>query len=168
MTVKLNLTIDEDVVKRTKRYAKKTNTSISKMVQEYLDKTTQNEKVPLSGARNTGSFSSSRYVYQSIEGRKPEDGRINWQQSAQQVYNLHRAVAPPYPGAFTDIAGNTYVISKARLSSLNAANLPQGLCVVDNVIFGVCGDGRAIHIIELLSNGELVSASSLQQQLSAQ
>ena len=44
MTVKLNLTIDEDVVKRTKRYAKKTNTSISKMVQEYLDKTTQNEK----------------------------------------------------------------------------------------------------------------------------
>ena len=43
MTVKLNLTIDEDVVKRTKRYAKRTNTSISKMVQEYLDKTTQNE-----------------------------------------------------------------------------------------------------------------------------
>ena len=44
MTVKLNLTIDEDVVKRTKRYAKRTNTSISKMVQEYLDKTTQSEK----------------------------------------------------------------------------------------------------------------------------
>lgn len=44
MTVKLNLTIDEDVVKRTKRYAKRINTSISKMVQEYLDKTTQNEK----------------------------------------------------------------------------------------------------------------------------
>ncbi len=41
MTVKLNLTIDEDVVKRTKRFAKKTNTSISKMVQEYLDKATQ-------------------------------------------------------------------------------------------------------------------------------
>lgn len=44
MTVKLNLTIDEEVVKRTKRYAKRTNTSISKMVQEYLDKTTKNEK----------------------------------------------------------------------------------------------------------------------------
>ncbi len=44
MTVKLNLTIDEDVVKRTKRYAKKANTSISKIVQEYLDKTTKNEK----------------------------------------------------------------------------------------------------------------------------
>ena len=44
MTVKLNLTIDEEVVKRTKRYAKRTKTSISKMVQEYLDKTTENEK----------------------------------------------------------------------------------------------------------------------------
>jgi hypothetical protein len=44
MTVKLNLTIDEDVVKRTKRFAKKTNTSISKMVQEYLDKATQSAK----------------------------------------------------------------------------------------------------------------------------
>ena len=101
-------------------------------------------------------------------GRKPEDGRINWQLPAQQVYNLHRAVAPPYPGAFTAVAGNTYVIGKARLSSVDAANLPQGLCVVDNVIVGVCGDGHAIHIIELLSNGEVVSASSLKQQLSAQ
>ena len=45
MTVKLNLTIDEEVVERTRRYAKKANTSISKIVQEYLDKTTQNEKV---------------------------------------------------------------------------------------------------------------------------
>jgi antitoxin component of RelBE/YafQ-DinJ toxin-antitoxin module len=45
MTVKLNLTIDEDVVQRTKRFAKKRNISISKIVQEYLDKTTQNEKV---------------------------------------------------------------------------------------------------------------------------
>ena len=101
-------------------------------------------------------------------GRKPEDGRINWQLPAQKVYNLHRAVAPPYPGAFTAVAGNTYVIGKARLSSVDAANLPQGLCVVDNVIFGVCGDAHAIHIIELLSNGEVVSASSLKQQLSAQ
>lgn len=105
-------------------------------------------------------------------GRKPEDGRIDWSLPAQQVYNLHRAVAPPYPGAFTEMAGNTYVIGKARLvtklTSNNTANLPQGLSVVDNVIFGGCGDGRALHIIELLMNGKVVSASSLKQQLAAQ
>jgi Family of unknown function (DUF6364) len=44
MKVKLQLSMGEDVVKRAKRYAKKSNTSISKMVQEYPDKTTRNEK----------------------------------------------------------------------------------------------------------------------------
>lgn len=36
-------------------------------------------------------------------GRKPEDGRINWSQTSAQIFNLIRAVADPYPGAFTDI-----------------------------------------------------------------
>jgi methionyl-tRNA formyltransferase len=33
-------------------------------------------------------------------GRRPEDGRINWQKSAGEIYNLIRAVTEPYPGAF--------------------------------------------------------------------
>ncbi|MGC4037428.1 MAG: DUF6364 family protein [Chitinophagaceae bacterium] len=41
MTVKLNLTIDEKVAQRSKLYAAKKGTSISKMVQEYLNKITQ-------------------------------------------------------------------------------------------------------------------------------
>ena len=32
-------------------------------------------------------------------GRKPEDGRIDWSQSAKRIHDLVRAVAPPYPGA---------------------------------------------------------------------
>ena len=109
-------------------------------------------------------------------GRKPEDGRINWQLPAQQVYNLHRAVAPPYPGAFFDSTDAShqhhyrFIIKKARLATPDSfsakANLPQGLTVVDNVIFGVCGDGRALRIDELLYNGSPISASQLQQLLS--
>ena len=38
-------------------------------------------------------------------GRKPEDGRIDWRWPGAQVHNLVRAVAPPYPGAFCDVAG---------------------------------------------------------------
>lgn len=38
-------------------------------------------------------------------GRKPEDGRIDWTQSADAVYNLIRAVTAPYPGAFTFLDG---------------------------------------------------------------
>ncbi len=99
-------------------------------------------------------------------GRKPEDGRINWQQTAQQVYNLHRAVAPPYPGAFTETGEHRFVIKKARLVNTPKANLPQGLTVVDNVVFGVCGDGRALRIDELLCNDSMISAKQLQQLLS--
>jgi len=36
-------------------------------------------------------------------GRKPEDGRIDWKQTSAQIFNLVRAVADPYPGAFTEV-----------------------------------------------------------------
>ncbi|MCG5073841.1 formyltransferase [Paraburkholderia tagetis] len=87
-------------------------------------------------------------------GRKPEDGRIDFTQSAQDVYNLIRAVAPPYPGAFTDIGGERFVIARARLARPGTdlsklAGLPPGIHVSDNALFAVCGDSRAIAIHEL-------------------
>ncbi|RZT09244.1 methionyl-tRNA formyltransferase [Duganella sp. CF402] len=104
-------------------------------------------------------------------GRKPEDGRIDWSQPAQQVYNLHRAVAPPYPGAFTDLNGVRYVIQRARLSShlsnVIYLSLPLGLAVVDNCIFGVCGDGRVLTISSLTADGEPITAEQLQARLAA-
>jgi methionyl-tRNA formyltransferase len=93
--------------------------------------------------------------------RKPEDGRIDWSQPAQQVYNLIRAVAPPYPGAFTEIHGQRFVIARARLAApgnvpigvseaaARPSLLPPGIHVSDNMLFGVCGDARAIFIQEL-------------------
>jgi methionyl-tRNA formyltransferase len=102
-------------------------------------------------------------------GRKPEDGRIDWSKPAQEVYNLHRAVAPPYPGAFTDIGPRRYVIERARLHHgahpVDVSGLPAGLAVVDNAIFGVCGDGRALAIHSLLADGMRISPAELQAQL---
>ena len=37
----------------------------------------------------------------SYPKRNPEDGEINWEDTTRDVYNLVRAVARPYPGAFT-------------------------------------------------------------------
>jgi methionyl-tRNA formyltransferase len=98
-------------------------------------------------------------------GRKPEDGRIDWSLPAQQVYNLHRAVAPPYPGAFTDIGPRRYVIERARLYRGTVPDLPPGLAVVDNAILGVCGDGRALAIHSLLADGLRISAAELEAYL---
>jgi methionyl-tRNA formyltransferase len=98
-------------------------------------------------------------------GRKPEDGRIDWHLPAQQVYNLHRAVAPPYPGAFTDVGARRYVIERARLAGPAPEGVPPGLALVDNAIVGVCGDGRMLAIHSLLADGEAVSAATLRTQL---
>ena len=84
-------------------------------------------------------------------GRKPADGQITWQQTAKQVHDLVRAVAPPYPGAFTDWQGQRMIVASTNLEGPFPAQLDlqtQGIQVVDNQIFGVCGDQRAVAILE--------------------
>ena len=98
-------------------------------------------------------------------GRKAADGEIDWQQPAQAIYNLHRAVAPPYPGAWTTVNGITYVIGKARMAAGTYADLPVGLAVVDNRILGIGSDARALAIQLLLSDGTAVAPQQLQKSL---
>ena len=99
-------------------------------------------------------------------GRKPEDGRIDWARPAREVYNLHRAVAPPYPGAFTDIGPRRYVIERSRpYRGALPDGLAPGLAVVDGAILGICGDGRALAIHSLLADGLRISAAELKTQL---
>jgi methionyl-tRNA formyltransferase len=47
--------------------------------------------------------------------RTPEDGRIDWSQRARQIHDLVRAVAPPYPGAFTTVSGANARILRTRM-----------------------------------------------------
>ena len=88
-------------------------------------------------------------------GRKPEDGRINWQQSAAQVYNLIRAVAPPYPGAFCDVSTpqgveRITINAARRLDSPLDPSLAQkpGIYRVGSKVIGVCGDKMALELTE--------------------
>ena len=84
-------------------------------------------------------------------GRKPSDGLIHWDQSAQQIHNLVRAVAPPYPGAFTDWHGQNMIVARSSLKGPFPAELDlgaRGIQVVDNRVFGICGDHQALEILE--------------------
>ncbi|MBU3578516.1 formyltransferase [Polynucleobacter sp. 73C-SIWE] len=84
-------------------------------------------------------------------GRKPADGQIHWDQKAIQVHNLVRAVAPPYPGAFTDYQGQTMTVARTSLKGPLPANLDlsvQGIQVVDNRVFGICGDRQVVEVLE--------------------
>lgn len=48
------------------------------------------------------------------ERRTPEDGRIDWFQTTDQVYRLVRAAGRPYPGAFTSLGDIRITIWRAR------------------------------------------------------
>ena len=84
-------------------------------------------------------------------GRKPADGQIHWNQTAKQVHDLVRAVAPPYPGAFTTHEGKTMIVARSSLKGPIPANLDLGIYgiqVVDNRVFGICGDHQAVEVLE--------------------
>jgi len=82
-------------------------------------------------------------------GRKPDDGRIDWRASAQTIHNLIRGVAPPYPGAFTDIRSQRLRLLRSRIERGVTAR-PGAVCLrIDGErILAECADSR---VLELLS-----------------
>ncbi len=109
-----------------------------------------------------------------FSGRSAEDGAIDWHQSAQQVYNLHRAVAPPYPGAYTDLSSTRLVLVRVRRIPHPAAallahcqNRPYGLIVFENTIIGRCGDGGLLRIDELWQDGLPITPAQLSTLLAS-
>jgi methionyl-tRNA formyltransferase len=60
-------------------------------------------------------------------GRKPEDGRIDWQQPASEIYNLIRAVTHPFPGAFTTWRDKKILLWAGRVDvEYRGPELPPG------------------------------------------
>jgi methionyl-tRNA formyltransferase len=90
-----------------------------------------------------------------FSGRKPEDGRIDWTKSANEVNNLIRAVAPPYPGAFTEIRGAHIIIARARAVLISPpSTLATGTVIYDDGRAAiVCGDGQLLEPLALIDDG---------------
>ena len=93
-------------------------------------------------------------------GRKPEDGRIDWTRPAAEIHNLVRAVAPPYPGAFTDIGGGRLTVNRTVRKGRSATDAPRGCLVAQadaDQVTAVCADGETLALAEILFNGEPLS-----------
>ncbi len=71
--------------------------------------------------------------------REPEDGGIAWTQPARRIANLIRAVAPPYPGAFTELEGVRVFIERGHVFD-------------DHIAFR----GAPGEIVETFPNGDFV------------
>lgn len=82
--------------------------------------------------------------------RTPEDGRIDWTQPAQRIHDLVRAVAPPFPGAFTEAGGERVWIHRTRVADAAPGVRPGGppvLQCADGRCFVSCGSG----LLEILA-----------------
>ena len=90
-------------------------------------------------------------------GRKPEDGRIQWTQSAVQIHNLIRAVAPPYPGAFTELQGQRLRILRSRV--LHEHRNTEGTSCLywqGSTLRAVLKDGSMLELLEIEHQGQLL------------
>jgi methionyl-tRNA formyltransferase len=85
--------------------------------------------------------------------RTPEDGEINWQQSALQIYNLIRGLTHPFPGAYTTLRGERVLIWSAALPK-----------VTDKYVGNVPGRiiGKRNGVIEVLTGEGVLCLSRLQ------
>jgi methionyl-tRNA formyltransferase len=95
-------------------------------------------------------------------GRRAEDGKIDWLLDAQAVHNLVRAVAPPYPGAYTLLAGKPMRILKTRVdigrapkSAHPALYCEGGRCYAD------CAGGGVLRVLSFEVEGHALSAEEL-------
>jgi methionyl-tRNA formyltransferase len=81
-------------------------------------------------------------------GRSPEDGRIDWNAPAREIHNLIRAVAPPYPGAFTTLGGRPMRILRSRIVAAGASHPSLAPCFYYEAgyCYADCTDGRRLHI----------------------
>jgi methionyl-tRNA formyltransferase len=81
--------------------------------------------------------------------RRPEDGRIDWSKSAAEIHNLVRAVAPPFPGAFTESEGSKRMVLRTRLEPQRRARPGRlGPYREGDAWFADCGDGRVLRLLE--------------------
>jgi len=69
-------------------------------------------------------------------GRKAEDGVIDWSQSAQTIHNLVRAVAPPYPGATTQLMGKPMRILQTLVTKCGSDTVVRSTLVREEPLGG--------------------------------
>ncbi|MEO5339117.1 MAG: formyltransferase [Magnetococcus sp. MYC-9] len=99
--------------------------------------------------------------------RRPEDGRIDWRQSAWQIHNLIRAVAPPYPGAFFEQEGERIELLRSHFRGEAACTRPESwpcLYWQGERCYADCLDGQRLHLVQVAMHGKTVDHAAFCQR----
>nr|WP_246325241.1 formyltransferase [Dissulfurirhabdus thermomarina] len=94
---------------------------------------------------------SSRATY--FGGRRPEDGRIDWSWPARRIYNLVRAVAWPYPGAFGFLRGRRLIVWWAEPAPAAPGPAPPGTVLEGGAAPVVAAGEGALRLVTVSEAG---------------
>ena len=97
-----------------------------------------------------------------FSGRNPEDGRIDWRLPAQDIHNLVRAVAPPFPGAFFDTGSHRVELLGSYIKGEAAHDHDPSIYVEDGNFQADCSDGQRFMITRLRIDGVQADVADFQ------
>lgn len=96
--------------------------------------------------------------------RKPEDGQIDWADSAVNIHNLVRALADPWPGAFTFASGQRFIVWKSRFSG-ERSNYPAATIISTSPLVIACGEGQLEIISAQINDGDCLSGAEFSDKM---
>lgn len=111
---------------------------------------------------------------QYLPQRTRDDGMIDWNRSANEIYNTIRALSHPYPGAFTVCDGNNFIIYDAKPIDIydNCYRKPPGtvVFVLDFGFIVSCGTGilyvKECTNIDKIRAGMIFESCDFREQIS--
>lgn len=101
--------------------------------------------------------------------RTNEDGKINWEKTAWEIYNFIRAQSKPYPGAYAFYQSQLVRIWKADIFPYMIQGTPGQVGMINrerNEVVVVCGNDTGIVLHELEVSGNITFATSVIKGLS--
>jgi methionyl-tRNA formyltransferase len=107
------------------------------MINKAVELIENDEVKPVKQKKENGSYYGKR---------TPADGLIDWEQSANYVYNLIRAVSHPYPGAFTYLNKEKVFVWRAEVDAEAAKDESPGKIIKKDAdsFFVKCGLGQLL------------------------
>jgi methionyl-tRNA formyltransferase len=83
---------------------------------------------------------------------KKEDGQVDWQRSASEIYNRWRAFNP-WPGAYTFFRGQQLSIAAARLAEPKPG-VPGRVIAEKRHLFVECGQSSVLELLDVQAAGK--------------
>ncbi|WP_297843378.1 bifunctional UDP-4-amino-4-deoxy-L-arabinose formyltransferase/UDP-glucuronic acid oxidase ArnA [Pseudomonas sp.] len=97
--------------------------------------------------------------------RTPADGKLVWKRSAEELFNLVRAVTQPYPGAFCAVGEHKLIVWNADVIKGNEGLEPGRVISVDPLRIACGEDSLVIKAGQRNENGLYLSGPQLANEL---